>query len=106
MRFNPLLYSKVSFDPNKDFVPVAPLLIGSRVLVAHPSVRANTHLAAELFMQMAGVDIVHAPYRGAGPALADLVGGQVHLMIDGIPLPCPISGQESCAALAPRLTTD
>ena len=112
---NPLLYSKMSFDPNKDFVPVAPLLMGSLVLVAHPSVRANNlrelialakskpggltvasagagtinHLAAELFKQMAGVFIVHVPYRGAGPALADLIGGQVDLMIDGIPSALP-----------------
>ena len=107
---NPLLYSKMSFDPNKDFAPVAPLLLGSLVLLLHPSVKANNvkeliafakanpgrltvasagagtinHLAAELFKKMAGVYIVHVPYRGAAPALADLIGGQVDMMIDGI----------------------
>ena len=108
---NPIMYSKMGFDPNKDFVPVAPLLIGSLVLVTNPSVPATNiqellayaqanpgrvtcgspgagtlnHLGAELLKQMAGGNIEIAHYRGAGPALADVVAGHVQLLIDSIP---------------------
>lgn len=107
---NPIMYSKMGFDPNKDFVAVAPLLLGSLVLVANPSVPATNlqeiiayakanpgrvtvgspgagtlnHLAAELLKQMAGGNMVIAHYRGAGPALADVVAGHVQLLIDSI----------------------
>ena len=108
---NPLMYSKMGFDPNKDLIPVAPLLIGNLVLVAHPSIPANNlkdllayakahpggvnvgspgagtlnHLVAELLKQMAGGNMTIAHYRGAGPALADVVAGHVQLLVDLIP---------------------
>lgn len=108
---NPLMYSKMSFDPNKDLIPVAPLLIGNLVLVAHPSIPASNlkellayakahpggvnvgspgagtlnHLVAELLKQMAGGNMTIAHYRGAGHALADVVAGHVQLLVDLIP---------------------
>lgn len=103
---NVTLYSKVPFDPVKDYAPVA--LVASTVyaLVAHPGVEARNvkelislararpgkltfasagigappHLASEMLKSMAGIDIVHVPYKGTGPALADLLGGQVTMM--------------------------
>ena len=107
---NPIMYSKMGFDPNKDFVAVVPLLLGSLVLVANPSVPATNlqeliayvkanpgrvtigspgagtlnHLAAELLKQMTGGTMAIAHYRGAGPALADVVAGHVQLLIDSI----------------------
>jgi tripartite-type tricarboxylate transporter receptor subunit TctC len=107
---NPSLYPKMPFDPVKDFEPVSLVAIVPNVLVLHPSVKANTipelialakaqpgkltyasagngtsiHLAGELFASMAGIDIVHVPYKGSGPAVTDLLGGQVDLMFDSI----------------------
>jgi tripartite-type tricarboxylate transporter receptor subunit TctC len=107
---NPSLYGKMPFDPITDFAPVSLLAIVPNVLVAHPSVNAKTvrevielaksqpgkityasagngtsiHLAGELFSALAGVELVHVPYKGSGPAVADLIGGQVSLMFDSI----------------------
>lgn len=107
---NPIMYSKMSFDPNKDFVAVAPLLYGPLVIVVHPSVPASNlqefvayakanparvtagtpgagtlnHLAAETLKQMSGGNMPIAHYRGAGPALADVVAGHVQILIDSI----------------------
>ncbi|HTD91641.1 MAG TPA: tripartite tricarboxylate transporter substrate-binding protein, partial [Burkholderiales bacterium] len=101
---HPLL-SKVPFDPIKDFAPVSHISNVPLVLVVHPSVPAKTvkefiallktqpgkfnfassgkgtisHLAGELFMNSAGVSMVHVPFRGGGPALVDLLGGQVQI---------------------------
>jgi tripartite-type tricarboxylate transporter receptor subunit TctC len=100
------LYKSLGFDPIKDFTPV--ILVGTQpnILVVHPSVPARSvkelialararpgqlnyagsgqgaaaHLAAELFKSMAKVDIVHVPYKSAGPALVDLIAGQNQLM--------------------------
>ncbi len=109
---NPLLYSRMSYDPNKDLVPVAPLLLTSLVLVKHPSMRANSvqelitlakaspgkvtmgsagsgtinHLAGEMFKLLARVDMLHVPYKGGAPALTDLIGGQVDVMFSSVPL--------------------
>jgi tripartite-type tricarboxylate transporter receptor subunit TctC len=108
---NPSLYTKLNFDPVRDLVPVAGIGGGPNFLEVNPSVPAKTvpefiayakanpgritmasagvgsnqHLSGELFKMMAGVDLVHVPYRGAGPALIDLVAGQVQMMIDPIP---------------------
>ena len=105
---NPLIYPKMGFDPEKDLVSVAAV---ARVLVyleSHPSVpgatlqdfiahaRANPgklsfgspgqgsspHLAGEMFKRMAKVDAVHVPYRGAGPALTDVLSGQLQFWFD------------------------
>ncbi len=103
MSINAHLYKNVSFDPQKDFDPVALAVSYSNLLVVHPSVPANSvkeliahakanpgelkygspgfggslHMGMEMFKLMAGVDLVHVPYRGAAPALADLMGGHI-----------------------------
>jgi tripartite-type tricarboxylate transporter receptor subunit TctC len=103
---NPVLYKKLPYDHIKDFAPVS--LIGTvpNVLVVHPSLPAKTfaefisyakanpgkinygssgvgsppHLSMELLRSLTGINLVHVPYKGAGPALADLLGGQVQSM--------------------------
>ena len=103
---NHALYRKLPYDPVKDFAPVALVAVQPNILVVHPEVPAKSvtelvqlakqnpgklnyassgagaaaHLAGELFKTMAGVDIVHVPYKGAQPALTDLIAGQVQLM--------------------------
>lgn len=103
------LYAKLAFDPDA-FVPVTIMSIVPNVLVVHPKVAANTiqelvafakanpdklnyasqgsggtaHLSAELFKSMAGVKLVHIPYKGAAPAVADLLAGQVDMMFENI----------------------
>jgi tripartite-type tricarboxylate transporter receptor subunit TctC len=103
---NRSLFKKIPYDPVKDFAPVAPLAIASLALVTHPSVKAKTaaefialakanpgkinygspgngtphHLAMELFKHEVGIELVHVPYRGTGPAVADLLGGQIGAM--------------------------
>jgi len=102
---NVSLYKKLSYDPVKDFAPVSMVADLPLLLLVHPSVPANTvkelialaksqpgklnfsssgaggsmHVAAELFKSMAGVDMVHIPYKGGAPAVADLISGQVAL---------------------------
>lgn len=105
---NPLIYDNMSFDPMKDLVPVA---AAARVLVflettpevpaknvqefidylkknpgklnyGSPGNGSSPHLAGELFKQLADVDAVHVPYRGAAPAMRDLLGGQIEFMFD------------------------
>jgi tripartite-type tricarboxylate transporter receptor subunit TctC len=104
------LYEKLPFDFINDIVPVAGISRESCVLVVHPSVPAKTvpefisyakanpgklnyvsggngsmqHVSGELFKMMAGVNMAHVPYRGAGPALTDLLGGQVQVMFPGM----------------------
>ena len=108
---NASLYSKLPFDPVKDFAPVILTATTANILVVHPSVAANSvqelialakaqpgklnyasggsgttsHLAAELFKTMAGVEMVHVPYKGGGAAYTDLISGQVQLYFVGIP---------------------
>jgi tripartite-type tricarboxylate transporter receptor subunit TctC len=107
---NPSLYAKLPFDFDKDLVPVSLLASGPVILIVHPSVAADsvgalvalakakpgalnfasggngssTHLAGELFKLVAGVDMVHVPYKGTGAAITDLIGGQVSIMFAGI----------------------
>jgi tripartite-type tricarboxylate transporter receptor subunit TctC len=102
----------MSYDPNKDFAPVAPLLLTSLVLVQHPALKVNSvqelialakaspgkvtmasagsgtinHLTGEMFKLQAGVDLLHIPYKGGAPALTDVVGGQVDMMFSSVPL--------------------
>lgn len=102
----PHLFAKLDYDPEKDFTPVAMLGAGAFVLVAHPSVPANNlaefiahakakpgalnygsggngssgQLCAESFAARAGVDLTHVPYKGDGPAVNDLLAGQIQLM--------------------------
>jgi tripartite-type tricarboxylate transporter receptor subunit TctC len=103
---NHALYKKLSYDPLKDFAPVALVAVQPNILVVHPDVKAASlselislakqnpgklnyassgagaaaHLAGELFKSMAGLDIVHVPYKGAQPALTDLIAGHAQLM--------------------------
>jgi tripartite-type tricarboxylate transporter receptor subunit TctC len=111
MTTNRYLYAKLSYDPVKDFVPVSQLAVVPNVLVVNPTrvasksvseliaaAKANPgkltyasagngtsiHLAGELFASMTGVDMVHVPYKGSGPAVTDLLGGQVDMMFDSI----------------------
>jgi tripartite-type tricarboxylate transporter receptor subunit TctC len=105
---NPYLMGQLPYDPFKDFAPVAMLAKSVNVLVVHPGVPAKTvrelidyaranpgklnfsssgigassHLAGELFKQLAEVDIIHVPYRGTGPSTTDLLAGNVHMAID------------------------
>ncbi|GAA4322257.1 tripartite tricarboxylate transporter substrate binding protein [Pigmentiphaga soli] len=107
---NASLMKKLPYDPLRDFAPIGQAALHPFVLVAHPSIPANDlkgllayakqnpgklsyasvgpgssqHLGMELLKRMAGVDIVHIPYRGSAPAMADLLGGQVDLMFNGI----------------------
>jgi tripartite-type tricarboxylate transporter receptor subunit TctC len=110
MAINPSLYSKMPFDTLRDFAAISQLTSMPQLLVVHPSVPVKTvkeliayaksrpgqltfasggtgtaiHLAGELFKTMAGVDMVHVAYKGGGPAMTDLIGGQVSLMFDQI----------------------
>ncbi|RZT39471.1 tripartite tricarboxylate transporter substrate binding protein [Cupriavidus agavae] len=111
MAVNPALYGKLAYDPLKDFAPVSLLAVVPNVLVANKartpartvaeviaSARAkpgkytyasagngtSIHLAGELFTSMAQVDLLHIPYKGSGPAITDLLGGQVDYMFDSI----------------------
>jgi tripartite-type tricarboxylate transporter receptor subunit TctC len=107
---NATLYEKLNFNFLRDIAPVAGVVRAPFVMEVNPSVPAKNiaefiayakanpgkismasagigsgpHMAGELFKMMAGVDMVHVPYRGAGPALIDLIGGQVQVYFDGI----------------------
>jgi tripartite-type tricarboxylate transporter receptor subunit TctC len=103
---NPSLYKKVPYDPLKDFEPISLMALGPNVLVVHPSLPVHSvaeliaaakarpgeigfagsgsgstpHLAGELFNHMAGVKLVHVPYRGSGPAMIGLLAGDAPVM--------------------------
>ena len=105
---NETLYAKKPFNLKDDFVPVAPINSSDLVLVTRPTLGAKTvadiiamakakpgaltfassgpgtpyHMAGELFKQMAGIDILHVPYKGSSPARVDVIGGQVDMMFD------------------------
>jgi tripartite-type tricarboxylate transporter receptor subunit TctC len=107
---NASLYQKLNFNLIRDIAPVAGINTQASVMVVHPSLPINSvpefiayakanpgrinmasagigsgiHMTGELFKMMAGVDLVHVPYRGEGPAIADLVGGQVQFMFCGV----------------------
>jgi tripartite-type tricarboxylate transporter receptor subunit TctC len=111
---NTSLYEKLNFNLSRDIVPVASLIRAPSVMEVNPSVPARTvpefiayakanpgkltmassgigtpsHVFGELFKFMTGVNLVHVPYRGAAPALADLLAGQVQVLFD--PMPNPI----------------
>lgn len=111
----PSMYRKLSYDPLKDFAPIgvvgeAPLVIVARkdgpyqslkalldaaqgkpeaINYGSPGAGTITHLAAELLQQQAGIKLVHVPYKGSGPAMADLLGGQVPVIFTSIPSAAP-----------------
>jgi tripartite-type tricarboxylate transporter receptor subunit TctC len=108
---NATLYNKLNYDFIRDIAPVASIGRAPNVMAVHPSFPAKTvpefiayakanpgkvnmasggngtsdHVAGELFKMMAGIDMVHVPYRGAAPALTDLLGGQVQVMFSSMP---------------------
>jgi tripartite-type tricarboxylate transporter receptor subunit TctC len=112
---NPMLYKKLSYDPLKDFRMLALVTDLPVVMEVHPSVPAKTvaefvayakqnpgklnfgsagtggtiHLAGEMFKQMAGIEMTHVPYKGAGPALADLLSGNIQVMFDSLSTALP-----------------
>jgi len=111
MAVNPALYAKIPYDPVKDFTPVTNMVNFPLLLVTHPSLPAKSvkeiialakarpdqlsycspgsgnsgHLAGELFNNMAGTKILHVPYKGAGPAVTDLIAGHVQMFFSSIP---------------------
>jgi len=112
---NPALYSKLPYDPLKDFAPIALVATGPYFLVAFPDFAPSTvkdlvayakanpgkinyassgsgitnHLIMEMFRKAAGLDLNHVPYKGSGPALVDLIAGRVSLMFDTGPAVLP-----------------
>lgn len=107
---NPSLYKKLPVDPEKDLAPISMVASSAMILVVHPSLPvasvkqlialarakpgaityassgsgSTAHLSSELFKSMARIDLLHVPYKGAGPALTDLVAGHVQTMITAI----------------------
>jgi tripartite-type tricarboxylate transporter receptor subunit TctC len=107
---NPNIYRKLPYDVQKDFLPVSGLYITPLVLVVHsstgynsvanlvdaakrapgklnyasPGIGTASHMTAELFMHTAKIQMMHVVYKGSGPAMTDLLGGQVLIMLDGL----------------------
>jgi tripartite-type tricarboxylate transporter receptor subunit TctC len=112
---NPSLFTNMPFDPITDLAPVSLMVTTMNVLMVHPSVPAKSvlelialakekpgklsfastgnggtqHLSGELFKMLAGINVVHVPYRGSGPAMADFVVGRTEMMFDNIPPALP-----------------
>lgn len=115
LSISPSLYKNLGFDPEHDLAPVSMMSIFSNVLVVHPSVPAKTvgefvalakskpgtlfygssgnagagHLAGELLRSLTGAPIVHVPYKGGGPAMTDLLAGQVQAVFATTPTAIP-----------------
>jgi tripartite-type tricarboxylate transporter receptor subunit TctC len=112
---SPSLYARVGFDPLRDFAPISQLTTSPNVFLVHPSVSARSmkelieiakakpkqidfsssglastqHLAGELLNILAGIELVHIPYKGGGPALLDLMAGRVPVMVSTLPSAVP-----------------
>lgn len=123
---NHALYANPGFDPVKDFAPVARLTRIGMVVVVNPEVPAksvpellaylkanqgtatfgsagngtSSHIAGEMFKMRTGLDILHVPYRGNGPAMIDLVAGRINMMIDVMPAAYPHAEAGKIRALA------
>jgi tripartite-type tricarboxylate transporter receptor subunit TctC len=126
LTINPHLYAKLPFDTHKDFIPVTNVASGPQLLVVHPGVPAKsvkdlialakakpgtvnfgsagigsqTHLAAENFVDAAGINATHVPYKGEGPALADLISGQLQFLVANIAAAVPHVNNGTIRALA------
>jgi tripartite-type tricarboxylate transporter receptor subunit TctC len=131
MAINPSLYASMPFDSVKDFATISQLTSMPQVMLVHPSIPAKnvkefiayakahpgqlsfasggngtaTQLAAELFKSMAGIDMVHVPYKGNGPATVDLLSGRVALMFDQIATGLPHARDGSLRALGVTTAT-
>jgi tripartite-type tricarboxylate transporter receptor subunit TctC len=123
---NESLVPQRKYDLMRDLVPIAPINVADLVIVVHPSVPADTlkefialaksqpgklnyassgqgtpyHMAGELFKTMAGIDVVHVPYRNSGEARNGVIGGQVQMMIDSVTTMAPNVAQGQVRALA------
>jgi tripartite-type tricarboxylate transporter receptor subunit TctC len=123
---NQTLYTRLPFDPARDFAPIALFAIAPIVLMVNPDIPANNvqeliayakarpgqinfgsagngstpHLNGELFKTMAHIDIVHVPYRGTGPAMNDLIGGHIQMFFDLLPASLPQIESRKVRALA------
>jgi len=110
MTANQHVYAKLNYDPDKDFIPITKVVMGPQVLVVpanspyrtvkdlidaakaqpgkltfgHAGIGSQTHLAAENFVNAAGIDAVQVPYKGEGPALTALVGGETHFAVSNV----------------------
>jgi tripartite-type tricarboxylate transporter receptor subunit TctC len=119
-------FAQRKYELMRDLAPIAPVNSSDLVIVVHPDVPAKTlaefialaksqpgklnyassgqgtpyHMAGELFKTMAGVDIVHVPYRNSGEARSGVIGGQVQMMIDAVPAMAPNINEKQVRALA------
>jgi tripartite-type tricarboxylate transporter receptor subunit TctC len=126
LAINRYLYKDMSFDPDRDLVPVSYTSLITNILVVNPQVPvktvpellalarakpgaltfassgagSSTHLSAELFKSMAGVDILHVPYKGSSQALVDVMAGQVTMLFDNAPSSIPFIEQGKLRAIA------
>jgi len=122
----PSLYASLPYDAQKDFAPITLLITQPNVLAANPGLGARSvadlirlakakprtiafassgsgttqHLSAAMFEHLAGVQLVHVPYKGSAPALTDLLGGQVQLFFDNLPTALPHIKANKLLALA------
>jgi tripartite-type tricarboxylate transporter receptor subunit TctC len=123
---NPYMFRKLPYSPEKDLVAITNVASGPQIIAVHPSfaaktlkdfiavakakprtmtygsagVATQTHLAAENFLYTAGIDIVHVPYKGEGPALIDLVGGQIQMVTPNLSAAIAFVQQGKLRALA------
>jgi tripartite-type tricarboxylate transporter receptor subunit TctC len=123
---NMVTYSKLPYDTLRDFLPLSPIMTTSTILVVHPSLPAKTlkefvalararpgeltlgsagtggtlHLPIEMLMKSAGVKLTHVPYKGAAPAVTDVVGGQLSGMFVDLPVISPYVKAGRVRALA------
>jgi tripartite-type tricarboxylate transporter receptor subunit TctC len=123
---NPAVYEKLPYDPMKDFATITPVVSAPVILFVNPSLRAksvaelialakarpnelvfastgtgsNTHVALELFRDQAGIKVTHVPYKGAGPAVTDVIGGQAQVMFADLPVLAPFLRSGRLRALA------
>jgi tripartite-type tricarboxylate transporter receptor subunit TctC len=123
---NPSLYRKLPYDTRKDFSPIAVVATAPNALFVNKDFPANTvaeliamarkdpgklsfgssgvgganHLSGELFKQMAGIDMVHIPYKGAAPAMNDLLGGHIPIMFDTLTTVLPAAAAGNIRVLA------
>jgi len=128
---NPTLYDKLNFDLIRDFAPIAGVIRAPQIVVANPALPLRTlpefiayaksnpskvnmassgngsaaHLAGELFKMLAGVNMQHVPYRGGGPALLDLIAGQVQVYFAGMPEAIEYVRADKVRALAVTTTS-